>query len=184
LCLFWPANACPCTADAVEVAGLKEKLKNSVALASMAQKLEERDAQHAKDTQDLRAQTNRLQERVKELEAARRSDKTAADKAHKADLAQARKEWALELEKLKKQSQQEVAAKSKELDKEYQIQAGILAAKLRQLTAKARELDDRAAGEFCRLAFVCRLLCSRPVTFSDFCLLRAQGGSRSSSRGR
>ena len=87
---------------------MKEKLKNSVSTAFMAQKLEECESQHAKDTKDLRLQTSRLQEQVDKLQhrenellAARRSDMTEADRAHKQNLAQARREWAAELEKLK-----------------------------------------------------------------------------------
>ena len=91
---------------------MKEKLRNSVAAAFMAQKLEVRDSQHAKDTKDLRVQTSKLQEEVdrlqrreKELLAARRSDMTEAERAHKQNLAQASREWAAELEKLKAQCQ-------------------------------------------------------------------------------
>ena len=123
---------------------------------------------------------DKLQCREKELLAAKHSDMAEADKAHKEILGQAKQEWAAELEKLKAQYQKEVTTKGEELDKEYQVRSDIVAAKLRQITVKARELDSRAAGKFLGLLFLCLAVgCSAAgllLSFLIFCFfaLRAE----------
>ena len=80
-------------AEAAEVPKLRESLKGSIPMVAMAKKLEERDAEHAKNTKDLRVQAgkagelqeevDRLKLREQELMGARRSDREEADKKHR-----------------------------------------------------------------------------------------------------
>jgi len=57
-----PANSHFCADDATEVATLRESLKGSISMSVMAMKLDERDAQHAEHTKDLRVQARRVED--------------------------------------------------------------------------------------------------------------------------